>query len=206
MKILLPDTPDPTDAACRKATGKTLDQWFAALDALGGLEQNRRDRSQWLLEATGKDAWWANTLAVEYERARGQKEKDGRPTGYSICSTKTIAAPIERVFAAFADAAALDRWLGAGTKLEFADGGTFSNADGDRGTFRRIRANKDLRLSWEHPTLGPGTSVEVLFAGKGQGKTGVTLNHTRVATRREADQLRLGWQAAFEALKTQLES
>lgn len=206
MKILPLDTPEPTDAACREATGKSLEAWFAALDTQGGLEQNRRDRSQWLLDATGKNVWWTTTLAVEYERARGQKEKDGRPTGYSICSTKTIAAPLERVFAAFADAAALDRWLGPGTRLEFADGGTFSNADGDRGTFRRIRANKDLRLSWEHPTLGPGTSVEVLFAGKGQGKTGVTLNHTRIATRREADQLRLGWQAAFEALKTQLES
>lgn len=206
MKIVEPDTPEPTDAACRAATGKTLEQWFAALDAQGGLEKNRRDRSQWLLEATGKDAWWTTTLAVEYERARGQKEKDGKPTGYSICSTKTVAAPLERVFAAFGEARSLDGWLGKGTKVAFEDGGTYSNADGDRGTFKRIRANKDLRLTWDRTNLAPGTAVEVLFADKGKGKTGITLNHTRIGTRREADQLRLGWQAAFDALKTLLET
>jgi uncharacterized protein YndB with AHSA1/START domain len=199
------DTPDPTDAVARDKTGKTLEQWFAHLDSLGGLAQGRRELVQALCSGAKLDEWWATTLVVEYERARGAKEKDGRPKGYSICSTRTIAAPLTRVFAAFGAATDLDQWLGAQTKVAFEDGGTLTNGDGDRATFTRIRADKDLRLAWQHATRAPESQVEVLFADKGKGKTGLTLNHTRIQSRRDADELRAGWSAAFERLKAHLE-
>lgn len=205
MKIEAVDTPDITDAAAKQKTGKTLTQWYAVLDAAGGNAKGRRELSNLVLEQVGKDAWWATTIVVEYERAKGQKEKDGKPTGYSICSTKTVAAPLARVFSAFGSQSDLDRWLGAGTKASFSEGGSLSNAEGDRLRFVRIRTDKDLRLAWEHATRAPGSQVEVLFADKGQGKTGITLNHTRIATRRDADELRSGWGAALEALKRHLE-
>lgn len=205
MKIEAQASPEIHDASAKEKTGKTLAQWFAVLDQAGGLAKGRRELSNLVLEQVGKDAWWATTIVVEYERAKGQKEKDGRPTGYSICSTKSVAAPLGRVFASFGSQADLDRWLGAGTRVSFAEGGALTNDDGDRLRFTRIRADKDLRLAWEHATRAPGSQVEVLFADKGQGKTGITLNHTRIATRREADELRSGWGAALEALKRHLE-
>ena len=36
---------------------------------------------------------------------------------------------------------------------------------------------------------------------KGKGKTGVTLNHARIQSRRDADELRSGWATALDALK-----
>jgi uncharacterized protein YndB with AHSA1/START domain len=205
MKVPQVDTPDLNDAVAKAKTGKTLKQWFADLDRAGGLAVGRRELVSAIYEACDKDAWWSVTLVVEYERAKGQKEKDGRPTGYTICSTKSVTAPLERVFAAFADAKTLDRWLGPETVLDFKDGGSLRNGDGDRGTFKKIRANKDIRLAWENAKLAPGTAVEVMFADKGKGKTGITLNHTRIQSRREADQVREAWSAAFERLKALLE-
>jgi uncharacterized protein YndB with AHSA1/START domain len=205
VKLPQVETPELTDAEVKAKTGKTLKQWFAELDRHGGLELGRRDLVSCIYDATDKNIWWSTTLVVEYERAKGQKEKDGRPTGYSICSTKTIAAPLERVFAAFGDAKQLDQWLGPKTKLEFAEGGSFANGDGDRGTFKKVRANKDIRLSWDGEKLAPGTTVDVAFADKGKGKTGITLNHTRIQSRKEADQVREAWSAAFDTLKALLE-
>lgn len=205
MKINPVDSPDVTDASCKEATQRTLKQWFAELDQFGGLEQGRRELVNHVHEATAKNAWWATTIAVEYERAKGQKEKDGKPTGYSICSTKTIAAPLTQVFAAFAEAQQMDRWLGAKTRVDFKDGGSFANGDGDQGTYKRIRTDKDLRFSWDHPKLAAGSAVEVMFADKGKGKTGITLNHTRIQSRREADEVRDGWGNALETLKIVLE-
>ena len=204
MKDVRVDTPEPTDAAASEATGKTLKKWFAELDALGGIEKGRRDLTSHLLAAK-LDEWWAVTVAVEYEKARGQAEKDGLPKGYSICSTKTIAAPLPDVFAAFGDARTLDRWLGAKTKVSFEDGGKLENADGDAMAFTRIRPNKDLRMTWKRPGLAAGSAVEVLFADKGKGKTGITLNHTRIQSRADADKLRAGWGSAFDSLKSLLE-
>jgi uncharacterized protein YndB with AHSA1/START domain len=206
------DTPDVTDASAREKTGKTLQQWFTHLDELGGVAKGRRELVNQLSGAkldARLDAklheWWATTIVVEYERARGALEKDKLPKGYSISSTKTIAAPLERVFQAFGSAADLDRWLGPGTQVAFQDGGALTNADGDRATFTRLRPDKDLRLSWGHPARAPGSQVEVLFADKGQGRTGLTLNHTRIQSRRAADELRAGWSEAFERLKKHLE-
>jgi uncharacterized protein YndB with AHSA1/START domain len=206
MKSPSTDKPEFTDANAREKTGKTSKQWFALLDDFGGIDKGRRDLVNHMHSAHKLDEWWATTLVVEYERAKGALEKDGKPKGYSICSTKTVAAPLERVFAAFGDAQDLDRWLGARTKVEFQDGGTLQNGDGDRATFERIRAHKDLRLTWEHAKRAPGSQIEVLFADKGNGKTGITLNHTRIQARKDADELRAGWSAAFEQLKQHLES
>lgn len=206
MKPAAVATPDPTDAAAKSATGKPLSAWYAELDALGGVSAGRRELVNHVYAATDKDEWWATTIVVEYEKARGAAEKDGRPKGYSICSTKTITAPLATVFAAFGDAKSLDAWLGPDSKVAFTDGGALSNGDGNRATFTRIRTDKDLRLDWQAEGLAPGTQVEVLFADKGKGKTGITLNHTRIQSRRDADALRAGWASALDALKTHLES
>jgi uncharacterized protein YndB with AHSA1/START domain len=187
-------------------TGKTLKQWFAMLDGIDGVKQGRRQCVQMLCTEHQLDEWWAVTVAIEYERAKQVLEKDGRPKGYSICSTKTVAAPLERVYQAFGEAQILSRWLGTKAKADFHDGGRFETAEGDRGTFTRLRANKDLRIAWEHPELAPGTAVEVLLADKGQGKTGITLNHMRIQDRLAADRVRAAWSAAFDRLKTALEA
>jgi uncharacterized protein YndB with AHSA1/START domain len=205
MKPPVPDTPDLGDSNVRTKTGKTLEAWFEHLDGLGGPAKGRRELVQALFGKGKLDEWWATTVVVEYERARDVHEKDGRPKGYSLCATKTVAAPLERVFQAFGAAADLDRWLGPGTEVAFEDGGTLANSDGDRATFTRIRAGKDLRLAWQHAERAPGSQVEVLFADKGKGKTGITLNHTRIQARRDADALRAGWGEALERLKRHLE-
>lgn len=202
MHVKTPDSPALDDASARAATGKTMAEWLVYLDQAGGLAQGRRELVSHLYSACRLDEWWATTLVVEYEKARGAREKDGLPKGYSICSTKTVAAPLAAVFAAFGE----PRWLGAGGRAEFRDGGRFETADGDRGCFLRLRAGKNIRIGWERADLAPGSQVEVLFADKGQGKTGITLNHTRIQERRAADALRAGWAEALAALKRQLEA
>ncbi len=206
MKPIAVDSPALTDATTEAATGKSLAAWFAELDALGGPSKGRRELVNHIYSPAAKNEWWATTIVVEYEKARGAHEKDGKPKGYSICSTKTISAPLADVFAAFGDAAALDAWLGPKTKLAFEDGGALTNGDGNHAKFTRIRANKDLRIEWNSEGLAPGTQVEVLFADKGKGKTGITLNHGRILDRRDADVLRACWAAALDALKARLES
>jgi len=205
MKAPAIDSPDVSDQSARDKTGKTLKQWFAQLDEFGGIEKGRRELVNHLYSGAKLDEWWATTVVIEYERAKGVLEKDGKPKGYSICSTKTIAASLERVFKSFGEAKDLDQWLGPKTQIEFKDGGKLANADGDRATLTRIRANKDLRLTWEHGERAPGSQIEVLFADKGKGKTGITLNHTRIQARRDADLLRAGRSAAFDRLKEHLE-
>jgi len=125
------------DADVKTTTGKPWEEWYRLLDASGGPSPGRRAITDQLMKEHGLAAWWAQTIAVEYERARAIHEKDGRPKGYAICVTKTITAPAERIFDAFGDARMLGAWLGQGAQADFKEGGAFSTADGIAGAARR---------------------------------------------------------------------
>ena len=133
MKIAYQSDFPVTDTACQQATGKTLKQWYDALDQRGGTTQKRRDAINWLHAEMNKDVWWCTTAWVEYERAKGiVNKKDGLIEGYNICVTKTIAAPLPEVYAAFTDASLL------------------SGLVWQRHESRRPGGRHDCRQGWQH--------------------------------------------------------
>lgn len=205
MKPSPNQSPSLDDASVRKATGKTLGEWYAVLDGLGGTKLGRRDLTQALHGVQPLDAWWLVTIVVEYERERGVVEKDGKPKGYGICVTKTIAAPVPKVFAAFADGKTWSKWFGTGAKADVKDGGKFSSADGDAGTFKKVRTDKDIKLTWENPRHQGAEPVEIVFQAKPNDKCVIMVNHNRIPTRAMADDLRDGWGDALDKLKKLVE-
>ncbi len=188
----------------KAATGKSLSEWFALIDARGGAKLGRRDIGQWLMNECKVDPWWSSTLNHEYEIARDVREKDGLPKGYTICSTKTVKADADACYRAFASASELDRWFGTGHALDLADGGKLSNADGNRATVKKANPGKTIRLVWEDPELTTPTPVEIKFAPTGP-KTTIMVTIDRLQTRAEADGYRRAWGAALERLKPLLE-
>ena len=203
MKVILKSDFGVSDEACKASTGKTMAEWFAALEA-HGTGGGRRDVIQWLYDemGRGKDTWWATTVWVEWERQQGiVNKKDGLGEGYNICSTKTISATPEQVYEAWTSASN-SGWLGAGVA---AEGGQFVDDGGNTGTWVRLRPGKDVRVNWTSAGVETPTMVDAAFADKGGGKTGITVTHNRIQTREEADGLRAAWAAALDALKNQLE-
>jgi uncharacterized protein YndB with AHSA1/START domain len=189
-----------TNAGAKAATGKTLDQWFKEIDSMDGLKIGRRAITNHLYEQK-IDPWWCTTIAVEYEKHYDVRKKDGLFEGYFICSTKTVAAPVAEVYAAWTSGDALSNWFGKGTKAEVKDGGKYQNKDGDKGSFLRIRVNKDIRMTFENPAFSSATQVDAQFQDKGKGKTLLMVNHIRIQTREEADGLRAAWAEALDNLK-----
>ena len=203
--VIKPENP-LTDKACKEQTGRTLKEWFSHFDSHDGLKIGRRKLLLLLREEKQVPPdWWCATLPVEYEMHHDQRKKDGNFEGYFICSTKTISAPVPEVYKAWTDNASLAKWLGPKAKADVKEDGSFSTADGDKGTFKRIRPDKDLRFSWEHADYTDGSLVDVQFQDKGKGKTGLLVNHTRIQKRAEADGLRNAWAGALEKLKGLLE-
>jgi uncharacterized protein YndB with AHSA1/START domain len=131
-------------------------------------------------------------------------EKDGRARGYSICATKSVKATPAACQVAFADATALDAWLGPKHVARMADGGEFSNADGNRALVKKVNPGKTLKLVWQQPDAAPDTPVEIKFQPAG-AKTTVIVTHDRLQTRAEADGFRRAWGEALDRLKTVLE-
>ena len=206
MKVQFQSDFPVTDAACKQTTGKSLKDWFALLEQRGGTNLKRRDTVNWLHAEMDKDLWWCTTVWVEYERKKGVvNQQDGLIEGYNICSTKTIAASVTDVYQAFVATPQLKQWFGDNVQARVEAGGTLKDSTGNTAEYLRVRENKDLRFTWNHPKAEAPTRVDVMFADKGKGKTGITLNHIRIQNRAEADGLRAAWGSALDRLKQLLE-
>ena len=203
MKIALQAEKPQDDASAKEDTGRTLPEWFALIDALGGVDLGRRAIGQHLYDTCKLDPWWIATINIAYEAARGAVEHDGHPKGYTICATKSIAATPQACFDAFASADALDRWFGPGNEIDFRDGGAWGNDDGNRAVLRKCTPGKSIRMVWHDPEAGPNTPVEIKFQPSG-AKTTVMVTHDRLQTREEADGLRRAWGEALERLKERI--
>ena len=189
-----------TNEGSKEATGKTLDQWFDHLDKWDGLKKGRRAVNNHLAEEK-IDPWWCTTISVEYEKHHDVRKKDGAFEGYFVCSTKTISAPVSDVFDSWSRNDSLTKWFGKSPKAEVKDGGTYQTGDGEKGSFTRVRSNKDIRMTLENKAFTAPILVDVQFQDKGKGKTGLLVNLSRIQTREEADGVRVAWAAALDRLK-----
>jgi hypothetical protein len=103
--------PGMTDAAIKRGTGKTWDEWFALLDAWGAASRNHTEIARHVYETHGVDGWWAQGVTVGYERARGMRGMHERPDGFSMNASKTFPVPLERLFAALVEEDERTHWL-----------------------------------------------------------------------------------------------
>ena len=167
-----------------RATGKSWDDWFAALDAWDATERSHREIARHLREAHGVPGWWAQSVTVGYERARGMRAKHQQPTGFAVTVSKTVACDADRLFAAFVDDDERARWLTDATL-----------------TLRTAQPGRSARFDWEDGR----TRVNVYFVAKGAAKTTVAVEHERLADSAEAERTKLAWRQRLASLKELLE-
>lgn len=183
------DEPEATvmpqsDATVRERTGEGWEHWLAVLDDWGAGERSHTEIARHLREHLGVDGWWAQTITLGYERARGRRAVGENAQGFTVNASRTIDVPVEALFDAFMDVSLRERWLG----------------DAELGV-RTATRPKGARFDWR----GGPTRVIVGFEAKGEAKSVVSLSHERLPDAAEAERMRATWRSALTALKTRLE-
>ena len=114
---LPPRVAEPTlsEAAVRKGTGRGWDDWFRVLDAWGATTKGHPAIARYLREEHAVPGWWAQSVTVGYEWARGLRARNEVPGGYQVSVSRTIAAGAEDVWRDFVEPARRNRWLATGT-------------------------------------------------------------------------------------------
>jgi hypothetical protein len=164
-----------SDQAVRARTGLAWSEWFALLDAAGAAQLDHRGVVA-LASRHGAGSWWQQTVAVEYERARGRRVLHQTADGFTATVSKTIAAPLGRVWGLLADDRRRDQLLGAGYLR------------------RSASAGKALRLD------GPQASrVEIRIAAKGE-RCQVAVEHSRLADVAAVAAAKAAWRERLAAL------
>jgi hypothetical protein len=189
---LLPEPPavpahEPriSDEKVAEKTGRVWRDWFDLLDAWGGVDRPHPEIATWLRAEHGVPGWWAQGITVEYEKARGLRPVGGDRDGtLNVSASKTVAVPVERLYATFADLELREQWLPGAPLRE-----------------RTARANRGLRYDW-----GDGSTRVILeFTAKADAKSTVALSHERLPDQESADSLRSYWRERLAVLKAVLE-
>ncbi len=173
-----------SDEAVRNATGRGWEEWFALLDGWGATSRTHREIARWLVRDQGVAGWWAQSVTVAYERARGMRRRYERPEGgFGATASKTVEVPVERLFEAFADEGLRARWLPDGSLR-----------------IRTATPPKSVRFD------GQGaTRVSVGFYAKGDHKSQASLAHERLPDADAAERMKAYWRERMAALKEMLE-
>ena len=172
------------NAAVQEATGKGWDEWFSLLDAAGARDMDHASIARVLRDGHGVAAWWNQMVAVGYEQARGMRKKRQRPDGYSVSASRTIRAPVAAVYKAWKTPGARKKWL-----------------TGDELAVRTTRSEKSFRATWG----AERTVVEVNFYSKGDNKTQVSVQHSRLKSAAAGARAKKRWAAALDRLRDGLE-
>lgn len=176
LHIVKPIKPDfatlagMSNDAVKKGTGCNWDKWVRTLDHRGAREMKHGEITR-LAHEYGAGDWWAQMVAVGYERIRGLRARGQRRDGkWSATKSKTFAVPVAELFKAFRES------LPADVKV------------------RTARAPKSMRLTWSD-----GSSVAAGFLDKG-AKSAVALEHSGLKSKAEAEAIKKMWTDHFRGL------
>ena len=174
--------PEMSDAAVKLKTGKTWAQWFAVLDKSGAAELGHRAIADLLFEKFDVGPWWCQMVTVEYERARGLREKYQSAGSYRVSVSKTIPCDLSALFQAAADIRFRRQWFPKGK---------FEPSTATR--------NKYLRGSWK------GISrIELGFYAKADGRSQIAVEVNKLAGPNEVESVRAVWKKALARLSALL--
>ena len=196
-----------SDKTFLEKTGKSRKQWHSILDKFDCKKKGHKASAEHLYKEHGASYWWAQTITVDYERAKGIREVGQRSGGkFAVNVSRTIDASVGDAWNAWADARHVNKWLATRQRQKFAEGGSFSNADGDKGVFKKIVPNDRLHFTLENGNAYRGSLVIVQFLKKGAGKTTVAVSHESLPNRKSVDDMKERWTWALTSLKSYLET
>ena len=176
--------PRMSDEAVQAKTGKTWKEWFAILDRAGARKLRHQEIVKYLSAEQGVGPWWQQMVTVTYEQARGLRDKHQKPGGYEISVSRTLNAPVAKLFKAFADEKLRDGWL--------AEDGL---------AIRKATPNKSLRMTW----IDGKTSVAVSFVAKTSDKSQVVVQHGKLPNATASAKMKSYWGKALDRLRARIE-
>lgn len=100
-----------SNAAAIKRTGHGLDYWFKVLDRFGTGHGHTRT-AEYLYLKHKLPGWYAQSITVTWERARGLRQENQSCTGeFQVSVSRSIAAPVEALVDLINHAKTRKQWL-----------------------------------------------------------------------------------------------
>lgn len=172
-----------SDEQLVSATGRSRQDWFDLLDEVGAASWDHATIARWLGGKHEVDGWWAQSVTVDYEHARGLRKVGERPDGrFHTSSSKTLPGTIQKIWPYIDDDDVRREWL----DVEF--------------DVRGRTPEKSLRLR-----ASDGSKVTIyVMAGKptvsGADRTLISVQHEGLPTAEMLEETKAFWKSALGQL------
>ena len=173
-----------SDESVKKATGRTWSEWFSILNKAGAKKMEHKTVAELLYKRYGLSLWWSQMVTVQFEQEIKGRKKHETASGYQISKSITLDSSIAKIFHSINSPIKRVIWL--------KDPGiiiTKSNKD------------KSIRAKW----VDGKTNIEVQLYLKDDFKTQVVVQHNKLNSAKEAEQIKKYWGKQLNNLKKYLE-
>lgn len=170
-----------SEAKVKEATGRGWMGWFVILNLMEATSIPHKEVAKRLKEQHGAPSWWAQMIAVEYERARSGRKKNERAGGtYAVNVTKVMPVSLSKLFT-----------VATSKRKDWFPPGAFAETSKTK--------DKYWRGTWK-----TGRKLEFGFYAKGDGKAQIALEIGKLPSPVEVEQERAAWKKAMEKLSALL--
>lgn len=169
-----------SDEAVKAKTGKTWKEWFAILDKAGAKKMTHQEIVKYLNSEQGVGPWWQQMVTVTYEQHIGRRAEHQKPSGFEISVSRTIAAPVPKLYDAFGNQKTRAKWLKEDGLVQ-----------------RTAIENKSMRVTWNDKK----TVLAITFLSKGDNKSQVVVQHSKLPNAKSAATMKKFWGEALDRLR-----
>jgi uncharacterized protein YndB with AHSA1/START domain len=173
-----------SDEAAKKSTGKTRKQWFSILNKSGAKKMEHKQVAKLLHEKYGLSPWWSQMVTVQYEQEIKGRKKHEMQDGFQISKSTTLTASVTKTYNMINSPIKRIVWL-----------------KDPAITITKSTKDKSIRGKW----IDGKSNVEFQFYPKGDGKTQMVVQQSRIKSSKEAEMMKTYWRKQLNNLKKYLE-
>ena len=130
-----------------------------------------------------------------------------KDAGWQIGVSRTVAHPIDDVWAVLVNPAGIAVWLGSGVSFAGRAKERYETDGGVVGELRSYRPGDRIRLTMRSPSAEHDTTIQIALEDKGD-RTGIRFHQERLADEAERERQRAHWRQVAdefaELLSTEL--
>ena len=176
-----------TDKVVAAKTGKPMAEWFEILDGKGAKRLDSHGIYDLIVSIDGLKPlgeWNCGLLSTSYQWDRGLRGRGKKADGFEVGISKTMAVPVEILFAAWLDDGLREKWLK------------------EKITITKSTENKSVRVRW----IDNSTRLSVDVYPKGDSKSQMVVQHLKIADSEMAARMKEFWAERLNSLKSTLET
>lgn len=177
---MINETSNISDKTLAEKTGKNWVQWIITLDQIGAGEMSHTAIAKFLKDKYHVDAWHAQMITTTYENERGRRQKHQKADGFEISVSKTFNLALDTLYQFWLSDKNLEEWLGEVPSKR-----------------RKANENKSLRFLWSDKKTG----LEVRFHGKGNHKTQMVVQQSKISSKESAEKRKDFWREKMKSLE-----